>query len=151
MHIKLSHYLFRPVSSHYLNQYWSIVNWIPGNRIQCNFHQHTTIFIQENAFEYVIWKMAAIMSWPQSVNRVSGWITQGGLTWFCPWLINFNVPTLKLCLPSMKKCCHNLGHWTLGDNLTRPIDLGFVWNTVWELVKKILNIDNGVLSWNIKI
>ena len=28
------------------------------------------IFIQENAFENVVWKMAAILSWPQCVKRI---------------------------------------------------------------------------------
>ena len=32
---------------------------------------HTYIFIQENAFEYIIWKMAAISSWPQCVKGMS--------------------------------------------------------------------------------
>ena len=29
---------------------------------------HSYIFIQENAFEYVVWKMAAILSLPQCVK-----------------------------------------------------------------------------------
>ena len=28
------------------------------------------MFIQENAFENFVWKMAAIWSWPQCVNQV---------------------------------------------------------------------------------
>ena len=40
------------VPSHYLNQWWNIVNcWTMGNTFQWNFHQSTTIFVQENAFE----------------------------------------------------------------------------------------------------
>ena len=31
--------------------------------------QNSYIFIQENAFQNVVWKMAAILSQPQSVNK----------------------------------------------------------------------------------
>ena len=72
--IKLIHHWFRqwfiawPAPSHYLNQCWNIVNWILGNKFQWNFHQNTTIFIQENAFENVVCKMASISCWPQRVK-----------------------------------------------------------------------------------
>ena len=57
-----------PAPSHYLNKCWNIVNWIQGDRFQWNFHQNKTIFIQENAFENVVWKSAAILFRPQCVN-----------------------------------------------------------------------------------
>ena len=44
--------------SHYLNQCWSIVNWIVGNKLKWNLNRNIYIFIQENAFENVIWEMA---------------------------------------------------------------------------------------------
>ena len=56
--------------SHYLNECWSIVNWTLGNKLHWNLNRNFYIFIQENAFENVLWKMAAILSWPQCVNRV---------------------------------------------------------------------------------
>ena len=40
--------------SHYLNQFWLIVNWIPGNKFQLNLYRNFIIFIQENAFENII-------------------------------------------------------------------------------------------------
>ena len=46
--------------SHYLNQYCFIINWILRNKIQSNYIHKSNIFIQENAFEYVICEMAAI-------------------------------------------------------------------------------------------
>ena len=58
-----------PVPSHYLNQCWNIVNWTLGNNLQWNLNQNLFIFIQKNAFEYVIWKTAAILSLPQCVNN----------------------------------------------------------------------------------
>ena len=54
-------YKIKPPPSHYLNQCWNIVNWTLGNKFQLNFHQNTTILIEENAFENVIWRMAAIL------------------------------------------------------------------------------------------
>ena len=33
-----------------------------------NFNRNLNIFIQENAFENVVWKMSAVLSWPQCVK-----------------------------------------------------------------------------------
>ena len=46
--------------SHYLNQLWNVVNWTPRNELQWNFNKNSYIFIEENAFENVVWKMTAI-------------------------------------------------------------------------------------------
>ena len=43
--------------SHYLNQWWNIVNWTLGNMLQWNVNRNSYIFIRENAFENVVWKM----------------------------------------------------------------------------------------------
>ena len=40
----------------------------PMGTLQWNRHRNSYIFIQENAFQIVVWKMAAILSWPQCVN-----------------------------------------------------------------------------------
>ena len=42
--------------SHHLNQWWNIVNWIPGDQFQWNLNQNLYIFIQENASANVVWK-----------------------------------------------------------------------------------------------
>ena len=55
--------------SHYLNQCWNIVNWTLRNKLQWSPNQNSKIFIQENAFVNVVWKMAAILSRPQYVSR----------------------------------------------------------------------------------
>ena len=39
------------------------------NKLQWNLNQNSSIFIQENAFENVVWKMAAILSRPQCVKK----------------------------------------------------------------------------------
>ena len=47
---------------------WDTVNRTLGNKLQWNLNRNLYIFIQENAFENVVWKMAAIMSRPQCVK-----------------------------------------------------------------------------------
>ena len=49
-------------------QCWNIVKWTLRNKLQWNFNQNFSIFIQENAFESVICEMAAILSRPQCVT-----------------------------------------------------------------------------------
>ena len=58
------------VPSHYLNQYWIIVNWTLANIFQWKFNQNTTIFIEENACENVVCEMPSILSRPQCVKKV---------------------------------------------------------------------------------
>ena len=65
--------------SHYLNQCWHVVNKTLGNKLQWNFNLNSNVFIQENAFANVVWKMATILSQPQCVNR-SSW-SSGGDWW----------------------------------------------------------------------
>ena len=55
--------------SQYPNQCWNIVNWTLGNKLQWNFNRNLYIFIQENAFENVVWKMAAISLGLNVLNR----------------------------------------------------------------------------------
>ena len=38
------------------------------DKVQWNFNRHSNIFIQENAVENVVWKMAAMLSRPQCVD-----------------------------------------------------------------------------------
>ena len=42
-----------------------------GTNLSDFFNRNSHIFIQENAFENVVWKMAAIFSRPQCVKHVS--------------------------------------------------------------------------------
>ena len=55
--------------SHYLNQCWNIVNRTIRNKKQWNFYLNSNIFVHENAYENVVWKMVAILSRPECVNR----------------------------------------------------------------------------------
>ena len=58
----------RPGASHYLNQCWNIVNLAIWNKLQWNLKRNWYIFIQENAFENVVRKLAAILSPPQCIK-----------------------------------------------------------------------------------
>ena len=57
-----------PAPSHYINHCWNIVNWVLRNKLQWNLNRNSYIFIHENAFENVVWKMAAILCRPQCVK-----------------------------------------------------------------------------------
>ena len=56
--------------SHYLNQCWDVVNWTPRKKLQWNYNRNSSIFIQENAFQYGGWKTAAILFRPQCVKMM---------------------------------------------------------------------------------
>ena len=58
----------KTVPCHYLYRCWNIVNSNLRNKLQWNRKRNLYIFIQENAFENVVWKMAAILSRHQCVD-----------------------------------------------------------------------------------
>ena len=68
-----------------MNQCWNIVYWTLGNKLQWNRNRNLSIFIQENAFENVVWKMAAILSRPQCVNSCH-------MTWYLCLIIYSGQP-----------------------------------------------------------
>ena len=70
--------------SYYLNQCWNIVNWTLGNKNKWNINRNLYIFIQENAFENVFWKMAAILFRPQCVKVLNAY-TKCGDTLLSPF------------------------------------------------------------------
>ena len=49
-----------------------IANWTPRNKLQRNLNRNSYIFIRENTFENIVWKMAAILFRPQCVNCFPG-------------------------------------------------------------------------------
>ena len=88
------------VPSHYLNQWRNIVNLTLMNNLQWNSNQYSNIFIKENPFQNVVWKMAAILSRPQCVNGP-------------------DVPTFIF---SSSSCLRNMAWWrsTSGSSSWRP-------------------------------
>ena len=45
-----------------LDRCWVIFNWTLGSKFQWNFNQFTNIFIEENCFQNVFYKMSVILS-----------------------------------------------------------------------------------------
>ena len=52
----------------HLNQCWLIVNCSLRNNVQWHINRNALVFFQENAFENIVWKMAAILYQPQCVR-----------------------------------------------------------------------------------
>ena len=48
----------------------------PLGKHQWNLNQNLYIFVQENGFENVVWKMVAILSLPQCVNYDYFWVAE---------------------------------------------------------------------------
>ena len=57
--------------SHYLNQCWLIVIWTLRNKLLWNLNRNTKFFLHENAFENVVWEMAAILARGRGVKGLS--------------------------------------------------------------------------------
>ena len=51
---------------------WNIVNWKRRNKFQWNQMRNSYIFSQEDACENVVWKLAAILSWPDELMWLIG-------------------------------------------------------------------------------
>ena len=54
--------------SHYLNQYWQMVDWTLKKKTS---RRNSCIFTQQNPFQNVVWKMAAILSGPHCINNMA--------------------------------------------------------------------------------
>ena len=77
--------------SHYLNQCWNIVNWTLRNKLQWDLNRNSYIFINENAFQNVVWKLAVISSRPQRVKSYV--LSYNEITWstfslYAVWKLN---------------------------------------------------------------
>ena len=75
------------VPSHYLHQYWLIVDWTSRNQIQWHFNEITNIFCQENAFEHIVSKIAAIWVRLPCVTFLVLKLEHSGRSWSIPWLL----------------------------------------------------------------
>ena len=64
---------FRLHDAKTMNQRWNIVNWTLGENLQWNVNQNVDIFIQENAFEIVVSKLAGILSRLLCINGQMYW------------------------------------------------------------------------------
>ena len=60
---------------------YNVVNWTLGNKLQWKLIQNIYIFMQEKAFENVIWKMVAILFRPQCTSLYTGFLFLCGYRW----------------------------------------------------------------------
>ena len=77
--------------SHYLNQHWNIVNLNLRNKLQWKFHRNSNIFIEENALENVVCKMASILSQTQSVDNKMTTVSLMKYIFLCVKCCNFDL------------------------------------------------------------
>ena len=80
-----------------------IVHWKLRNKLQWNLNCNLYIFIQENAFENVIWKMAASLSRPQCVKAYGCSIHLHMLLYFTP-LSNSKIQPSTNIIPNYHIC-----------------------------------------------
>ena len=124
--------------SYYLNQHWHIIDLTLWNKFKWNFNQNTNIFLQENAFEYVVCKMSVILSQPQCIKNVfvkMSLVTMNseqsllirchhsqGACWITPKTDQWNISTLVLTHFDvvMPNGFVNLGHHWVGWWLVVP-------------------------------
>ena len=76
--------------SHYLTQCWLIVNWTLGNKLQWNSNWNRKLFIQENAFENVVYVMVTILSMRDDLR--SDTVGKGGC--FSPQYLHIDISYL---------------------------------------------------------
>ena len=55
---------------HYLKQDCFIFNWTPRHNLHWNLSHSTIIFLQENAFKEILFKMLPILPRPQCVKKI---------------------------------------------------------------------------------
>ena len=100
-----------PVPRDCLNQCWNIVNWTLRN------NRNSYVFIQENALENGVWKMAAILSEPQCVKFHNHWFSHSDKP------VPDHQSTFVFYMPD--GCAQNIGNISPGNDLspdgTKPL------------------------------
>ena len=119
---------------HHLNQCSNIVNWTLRNKLQWNLNRNSNIFIHENTFENVVWKMAAILSLPQCVKTCQWQI----------WEIYPNMTSLKTTHTSLFDIKQQAITW----NYVVPSSMisGYVELTHWGRVTHICVSDLAIIG-----
>ena len=81
--------------SHYLNQWWHIINWTIGLNCQWNLDQNSPVFIHKNVSENVVCIIAAIFSQPHCGNWPDCTNNNLGITDISKWYSENYLPTCK--------------------------------------------------------
>ena len=90
-----------------MNQCWNIVHWTPRNKLQWNVNRNSYIFIQENPFANVVWKMVAMLSRPQCVKEN-----------YSILFAIFSVFWILMSTNVLHYVVHRGLHWTVGSRTT---------------------------------
>ena len=117
-----------PAPSHYLNRCWHIVNWILREKLQWNRNCNWNILLQENAFENVVWKTAAILSQPQ-------WVKQSDKS--------FNAVGVCSLGNSRRIFLQKSGIRCLKTLRALIVRLGSIWSWFWTRVSIVNVVQNG--------
>ena len=132
---RMTHICVWPALSHYLNQCWIIVNWNLKNKLQWNIKQNLCIFIQENAFENVVCKMAATLLWPQCVNSVE--VSKSYLpkdVWkalHCPYFkIVFGLKAFITHIHVRKNWWNSMNWWSGHMAVQQTVELPVIWDAM---------------------
>ena len=116
-----------------------------------NLHRNSYIFIQENVFQIVVWKMAAILSWPQCVKFLSWYLSKMGRLHQNTLWSEFN-SLWNICWNMMKYMNAFLHFFTIywnprvnhpshQDPVTMMVTCGSLFLlvvTLWVVVRKVL-------------
>ena len=68
--------------SHYLNQFWNVVNWTPRNNLQWNFNRSSYIFIQEMNLKMVSGNWQPFCLGPNVLTAYGLEMPCSGLVWW---------------------------------------------------------------------
>ena len=93
--------------SDYLNPCWVIVICALTNKLQCNFNHNTKRFIHENAYEYIVYEMAYILSRERWVNTARSYVN---ILYICLW-VQRKVEYVAMNKNSKNICYANWWEW----------------------------------------
>ena len=97
--------------------------WIHRNKLQWNFNHNSWIFIQENAFENITCKMAAVLYWPQLASTYLPLVPhicvgELGQPYFKYWLVACLAPShyLNQCWVIVNGTLRNKLQWNFNQS-----------------------------------
>ena len=125
-------------TDNHLNQCCLIVNFTLRNKLEWNFNQNSSIFIQENTFENVVCEMAAILSRGRLVNETIS-------SDMC--CIHITMPMFYSIANSTAYLMHNwdgmeftmIHGYIFACSLLACVSLGVYW------------LSNGMITWNCRV
>ena len=129
-----------------------LANWTLGKKLKWNFDRNWNIFIQENAFENVVWKMAAILSRSQCVKLPKPWkskLTQNHYGDVIMGTMTSQIISLSIGYSTVYSDADQRKHHS-------PASLAFVWGThrgpvnsphKWPVTRKMFPFDDVIMSY----